>query len=113
MQLYDQIQQLGITPERAKLLFSLAIGPLPGVSVPDGARDPHDFCGTLAVGYLYQVWNELTDAQRDKARELLATSPAARASTSRSSARLIFLQGLPFVTLHAASDDKPLLDKTP
>ena len=49
MQLYEQIQQLGITPERAKLLFSLAIGPLPGVSVPDGARDPHDFCGTLAV----------------------------------------------------------------
>src|SRR5580704_3449874 len=49
MQLYDQIQQLGITPERAKLLFSLVIGPLPGVSVQDGARDPHDFCGTLAV----------------------------------------------------------------
>ena len=62
----------GVTPERAKLLFSVAIGPLPGVDIPAGfARDPTDFDGTPAITALYQVWNSLTPDQRRAAGHLL------------------------------------------
>jgi hypothetical protein len=62
----------GVTPERAKPLFSVAIGPLPGVDIPAGfARDPTDFDGTPAITALYQVWNSLTPDQRRAAGHLL------------------------------------------
>src|SRR5580704_6587392 len=70
-QLLKDITKQGNTPERAKLLFSMAVGPLPGVTVPVAGRDPADFDGTLAVGYLYQVWNSLTAAQRAAAAQLI------------------------------------------
>src|ERR1700686_2761380 len=47
-QLVAEILSLGLTSERAKLLFSMVVGPLPGVSVPSESRDPSDFDGTLA-----------------------------------------------------------------
>src|SRR5580704_4891972 len=82
-QLYDDIRRKGLTPERAKLLFSMVIGPLPGVTVPAGGRDPDVFCGTRAVGYLYQVWSSLTQDQRDAASKLIDRSTTASASSGR------------------------------
>jgi hypothetical protein len=70
-QLYTDIETNGLTPERAKQLFSLAIGPLPGVTVPDNARDPDDFCATRAVSDIFQVWNTLSADQQAAVRRLL------------------------------------------
>jgi hypothetical protein len=70
-QLLNDIIEKGVTPERAKLLFSMAVGPLPGVTVPPGSRDPADFDGTLAVGYLTEEWDSLTPEQRTVARQLI------------------------------------------
>jgi hypothetical protein len=70
-QLYTDIETNGLTPERAKQLFSLAIGPLPGVTVPDNARDPEDFCGTRAVGDIFHVWNALSADQQAAVTRLL------------------------------------------
>jgi len=70
-QLQADIRQKGLTPDRAKLLFSMVVGPLPGVTVPAGSRDPTDFDGTLAVQYLYHEWSALTDAQRRAAAPLI------------------------------------------
>src|SRR5579863_3720824 len=63
-QLVSQILEQGLTPERAKLLFSMVVGDLPGVSVPEGSRNSADFDGTLAVSYISQVWDSLTPEQR-------------------------------------------------
>src|SRR5690348_3624825 len=54
------ILEQGLTPDRAKVLFSMVVGPLPGVAVPSGSADPSDRDGTLAVSYIYQVWNSLS-----------------------------------------------------
>ena len=65
----------GVTPDKAKLLFSIAIAPLPGVTVPrDVVRDRTQFDGTLAVGYLYQVWEFLTPEQRHAAAHWIQRS---------------------------------------
>ena len=70
-QLVAQILEQGLTPERARLLFSMVVGPLPGVSPPPDSRDPADFDGTLAVSYIYQVWSSLTPEQRQAALRLI------------------------------------------
>lgn len=70
-QLYTDIETSGMSPERAKQLFSLAIGPLPGVTVPDNARDPDDFCGTRAVSAILHVWNTLSADQQAAVTRLL------------------------------------------
>src|SRR4051794_3034887 len=63
--LADDIRRNGVTPGKATLLFSVAIAPLPGVTIPAGfVRDPTDFDGTPAVEALYQVWAFLTPEQR-------------------------------------------------
>jgi hypothetical protein len=68
----------GVTPEKAKLLFSIAIAPLPGVTVPpDVVRDRTEFDGTLAVGYLYKVWEFLTPEQRHAAAHWIQRSATA------------------------------------
>src|SRR3954447_24904741 len=38
--LYLDIAKEGLTPERAKQLFSLVVAPLPGVTVPADGADP-------------------------------------------------------------------------
>src|SRR5579883_230262 len=82
--LADIIEQ-GVTPERAKLLFSMAVGPLPGVTVPAAQRrDPTDFDGTLAVGYITQEWDSLTPEQRRAADRLI--HPARRSPGGQRSA---------------------------
>jgi len=84
-QLAAEIIKHGVTPERAKQLFSMVVGPLPGVSVPAGGRDPSDYCGTPAVGYIHQVWDSLTPEQRKAATQLIhpaGNAPAARMSTA-------------------------------
>jgi von Willebrand factor type D domain len=78
----DIVRQ-GITPERAKLLFSMAVGPLPGVKVPVEARDPSDFDGTMAIGYLYHFWNTLTPEQRAAAADLIRPLERTRQRQSR------------------------------
>lgn len=84
-QLQSDILRNGLTPEKAVLFFGMVVGPLPGVSVPDGSRDPSEFDGTLAVEYLYREWNALTDAQRRAARPLIEGPAAASGRASRSS----------------------------
>src|SRR5271169_6722850 len=73
-QLAAAIIEQGVTPERAKQLFSMLVGPLPGVDVPATGRDPTDFDGTLAIGYLYKVWGALTPEQREAAAHLINRS---------------------------------------
>ncbi|MGO9636121.1 MAG: hypothetical protein ACLPX1_19825, partial [Steroidobacteraceae bacterium] len=73
-QLASAIIQQGVTPERAKQLFSMVVGPLPGVDVPASGRDPTDFDGTLAIGYIYKVWGALTPEQREAAAKLIHRS---------------------------------------
>ncbi len=70
-QLETDIIQHGVTPDRAKMLFSMVVGRLPGVSVP-ATRDRGDFDGTLAVTYLNQVWSSLTPEQQTAATALVA-----------------------------------------
>jgi hypothetical protein len=73
-QLASAIIEKGVTPERAKLLFSMVVGPLPGVDVRTTGRDPTDYDGTSAIGYLYQVWGALTTEQREAAAKLIHRS---------------------------------------
>ena len=80
-QLAAEIIHEGVTPDRAKMFFSMVIGPLPGVSVPPGGRDPADFDGTRAVGYIYQVWNSLTPEQQRAAEALIAAPANVRAKS--------------------------------
>jgi hypothetical protein len=77
-QLRALIAKDGVTPERAKLYFSLAIGTLPGVTIPAGiARDPAEFDGTPAAVDLMQVWDTLTQEQRQAAAKLMGLPAAA------------------------------------
>ncbi len=69
--LLDQILKQGLTPDRAKLLFSMVLGPLPGVSVPAQSRDRSLFDGTPAVSYIWQVWDSLTPEQQTVAANLI------------------------------------------
>ncbi len=72
------INHLGLTPERAKLLFSLTVGPLPGVSLEGLTRDPNEFDGTEAVVYLLHEWRALTPEQHSAAATLIYGSPGKR-----------------------------------
>ena len=73
-QLAAAIIQQGVTPERARQFFSMLVGPLPGVEVPATGRDPTDFDGTLAIGYIYKVWGALAPEQREAAAKLIHRS---------------------------------------
>src|SRR5579885_368503 len=70
-QLVHDIIRHGVTPERAKLLFSMVVGPLPGVSLPPPEADPPYFDGNLAIEYLNHAWDSLTQEQRDAAAKLI------------------------------------------
>jgi len=78
------IQHDGLTPERAAQLFSLTVGPLPGVSTGGLAKDPNDVDGTEAVLYLLKEWAALTPEQRTAAAALI--HPPTRVRGGRSGA---------------------------
>ena len=79
--LESDIIRNGVTPESAKLLFSAVIAPLPGVTIPAGfVSDPAEFDGTLAAGYLYEVWAFLTPEQRKAAAQLIQGKAGSSAS---------------------------------
>jgi von Willebrand factor type D domain len=82
-QLDDLIRTRGLTPERAEVQFALDVGPLPGVSIsgikPNGGLD-----GSVAVLDLFAVWDQLTQAQRNAATQLLTPSITARVTAERS-----------------------------
>lgn len=64
----------GLTVERARLFFSLAFGPLPGVTLPSNVvRDQSLQDGTPAVDAIYLVWDQLTDEQRAAAAARMHT----------------------------------------
>ncbi|HKW00706.1 MAG TPA: VWD domain-containing protein [Vicinamibacterales bacterium] len=73
-----EINHLGLTPERAKQLFSLTVGPLPGVSLDGLTKDPNEFDGTAAVLYLRHEWSALTPEQQQAASVLMYGSPTTR-----------------------------------
>src|SRR4051794_30247819 len=73
--LHLDILHNGLTPDKAKQLFSLMLGDLPGMTMPDEERDPDEFCGTMAVTYIHQVWGALTAAERDAVNKVLGPSP--------------------------------------
>ncbi len=75
-QLYLDIAKEGLTPERAKQLFSLVVAPLPDVTVPADGADPDEFCATSAFNAIFAVWPSLTDAQRAVVSKY--TAPAQR-----------------------------------
>jgi len=81
-QLARDILEQGLTPDRAKQYFSMAIGPLPGVNVPPGGRDRSDFDGTWAVSNIYQVWDSLTPEQQEAVNRLIGITKKTGASRS-------------------------------
>ncbi len=69
--LLGEIITKGVTPDRAKQYFSLAVKALPGVSIDGMTHDPTDFDGTEAVYYLRQVWSSLTPDQQRVAHDVM------------------------------------------
>jgi len=66
------INRDGVTPERAKQLFSVVVGPLPGVTITTTpSTDPADFDGTSAVLSILGVWSSLTPEQQRAAANLI------------------------------------------
>src|SRR5262249_13979367 len=74
--LLGEIISKGVTPDRAKQYFSLAVQALPGVSIDGMTHDPTDFDGTAAVYYLRQVWTSLTADQRKAAHDVMVGTGA-------------------------------------
>src|SRR5579872_1549316 len=73
----------GLTVERARLFFSLAFGPLPGVTLPSNVvRDQSLQDGNPAVDAIYLVWDQLTDEQRAAAAARMHT-PTTPTGTAR------------------------------
>lgn len=86
-QVLKDIVERGLTPERAKLYFGMVVGPLPGVELPRGGRDPTEFDGTPAIQQLIAVWDSLTPEQQSAAARLIFhVEPAA---TQRQQADLL------------------------
>jgi hypothetical protein len=74
----------GVTPDRAKQYFSLAVAPLPDVPIDGMTHDPSDFDGTAAVYYLRQVWASLTADQKRAAHDaMVGAAPRAMQRGSR------------------------------
>ncbi len=86
-QIMHDIRTDGLTAERALMLFSIQIGPLPGVPAHTGSVDKTDFDGSMATSYLYGVWDELTVGQRKAAARLLGQPNQAAPPTTISFGR--------------------------
>jgi hypothetical protein len=79
-----------ITPQLALRAFSIAYGPLPGVTVPKGTRLGAPQSGTLAMQLVARVWDQLTPAQRTAIdRALGAPHDATSAPVARSAAQIL------------------------
>jgi von Willebrand factor type D domain len=105
-ELESEIITKGVTPERAKLLFSMVVGPLPGVAMPPTiARDPREFDGTAAIQFLSYVWNDLTAEQQHAAAVLINRPEKAPQSTALQIPRLVLATFLP-----AMENDTPAYD---
>jgi von Willebrand factor type D domain len=74
--LLGEIIAKGVTPDRAKQYFSLAVKVLPGVSIDGMTHDPTDFDGTAAVYYLRQVWPSLAPDQKKVAHDVMVGTGA-------------------------------------
>ena len=59
-----------LTKDAALELFASQYGDLPGVRVPKGPNGPASD-GNLAIGSVFRFWDDLTEAQRVRVRELL------------------------------------------
>jgi von Willebrand factor type D domain len=105
-QLAIDIRKNGVTADRARLLFSMVVGPLPGVSVAAEGRDPSDFDGTLAVGYIYEVWSSLTPEQQKAATNLIMGKSVA----APPSASMRPLPVLPLASFLLFASDTPAYD---
>src|SRR5437899_1629059 len=74
--LLSDIITKGVTPDRAKEYFSLAVAPLPGVPIDGMTHDPTDFDGTAAVYFLRRVWASLTADQKKAAHDVMVGAGA-------------------------------------
>ncbi len=79
-QLSLDIIRNGLTLDKAKRIFSMVFGDLPGMVTPPDARDPNQFCGTLAATYIYQFWNQLTPAEQAAVRKVIGPSKGSRSA---------------------------------
>src|SRR4029079_13445427 len=107
------IQHDGLTPERATQLFSLTVGPLPGVSTGGLAKDPNDVDGTEAVLYLLKEWAALTPEQRTAAAALIHPPTHVRSGRSGAASLEAWSWQAPRVALASytrAPDDLPAHD---
>ncbi|HLN29778.1 MAG TPA: hypothetical protein VK395_18675, partial [Gemmataceae bacterium] len=107
-QLTAEIIEHGVTPERAKQLFSMVVGPLSGVGTAAKTRDPSEYDGTLAVGYIYQVWDSLTVEQREAAMRLI--HPAGNTRVARVSTASLLPQLIPAGFLKVTTHPKSYYD---
>ena len=75
-----------VAPKVALQAFAIAFGKVPGTKVPKGRR-PGPVDGTLAIGMVRRVWDQLTPAQQRAINEATglphARAPATRARTPR------------------------------
>ena len=71
-----EIMTQGLTVDRARQLFALEIGPLPGVALPDGPQRPA-ISGTYALAQILAVKDQLTPEQRAVLSEFLDTTHSA------------------------------------
>jgi hypothetical protein len=91
-QVLEQIDPDGsVTAETALEAFSLAFGPLPGVTVPVGPLVTIQ-SGSGAIRWLVGHWNEITDAQRAEAVRLVPELAGVRGTRSSAPRRA---DGLP------------------
>ncbi len=73
-QVLDRVGPDGaVDKDTAVAAFSLAVGELPGASLPDGPRRPVE-SGSLAVQWILRHWGSLTPEQQKAARAALGTS---------------------------------------
>ena len=87
-QLSLDIIRNGLTLDKAKRMFSMVFGDLPGIVTPPGARDPDQFCGTLAANYIYRFWNELAPTEQAAAEKVLGRRTPPRPSPRSLSASI-------------------------
>jgi von Willebrand factor type D domain len=102
--LLSDIITKGVTPDRAKQYFSLAVAPLPGVPIDGMTHDPTDFDGTAAVYYLRQVWASLTADQKKAAHDAMV------GTGGRASQRSAIGQPRLLIAGFASSADDPAHD---
>jgi hypothetical protein len=73
-QLLSAIRTQGLTPERAKELYALDVGPLPGVDVT-GVTPLRGFDASTAEVAIFLEWDGLTTAQQEAVRTVFDPAP--------------------------------------